>query len=182
MTIARDRVIGILIGNLVAYLLFANLRPVSVGNRIDPAIASLLRGLSAMMREADTVMRRAAAGQSRSALAAITTDIELAGYEPDGIRPAPAWLAARRDIVRDIGALEGPLLLAADQYATASGHIAARLQSLAGRFAAFEADASEPDKSARKGWSALPLLHIIDTGLGRLEDGSTHGAAYRTDG
>jgi multidrug resistance protein MdtO len=182
MTTARDRVIGILIGNLVAYLLFANLRPVSVGSRIDPAIASLLRGLSAMMTDADTVTRRAAAGQSRSALAAITADIELAGYEPDGIRPAPAWLAARREAVSDIGGLEGPLLLAADQYATASAHIAARLQSLAGRFAASEADASEADKTSGKDWSALPLLHIIDTGLGRLEEGSTHRAAHRTDG
>src|SRR5208282_3126945 len=36
MQTARDRVIGILIGNVVVYLLFTNLWPVSVGKRVDP--------------------------------------------------------------------------------------------------------------------------------------------------
>ena len=45
MTIARDRVIGILLGNIVVYVLFTNIWPVSVGKRIDPAIAALLRRL-----------------------------------------------------------------------------------------------------------------------------------------
>ena len=43
LSTARDRVIGILIGNVVAYLVFTNVWPVSVGKRIDPAIAALLR-------------------------------------------------------------------------------------------------------------------------------------------
>ena len=43
MTIARDRVIEILLGNFVVYVLFTNLWPVSVARRIDPAIGALLR-------------------------------------------------------------------------------------------------------------------------------------------
>ena len=45
MTIARDRVIGILLGDFVVYALFTSLWPVSVARRIDPAIAALLSKL-----------------------------------------------------------------------------------------------------------------------------------------
>ena len=108
LTIARDRVIGILIGNLVVYLLFTNLWPVSVGKRIDPAIAALLRRLSAMMRAADT--RRAALWrlQAQSQLAEIETNIDLAAYEPAAVRPSATWLAARRYAADEIGALGEP--------------------------------------------------------------------------
>ena len=82
LTIARDRVIGILIGNLVVYLLFTNLWPISVAKRIDPAIAALLRRLSAMITTADVRARRALASAAQSQLAGIETDIDLAAYEP----------------------------------------------------------------------------------------------------
>ena len=63
MAIARDRVIGILIGNIVSYLVFTLIWPVSVTQRIDPAIAALLRRLSAMVSEPGTSARRAAAAR-----------------------------------------------------------------------------------------------------------------------
>ena len=49
LTTARDRVIGILLGNMVVYVIFANIWPVSVGKRIDPAIAALLWRLSGLL-------------------------------------------------------------------------------------------------------------------------------------
>jgi multidrug resistance protein MdtO len=94
LSTARDRVIGILLGNVVAYLVFTNLWPVSVGKRIDPAIAALLRRLAALMT-ADSTARRALASQAQSQLAEIETDIDLAGYEPKRIRPNAMWLATR---------------------------------------------------------------------------------------
>jgi multidrug resistance protein MdtO len=51
LTTARDRVIGILLGNIVVYVIFANIWPVSVGKRIDPAIAALLRRLGALVTD-----------------------------------------------------------------------------------------------------------------------------------
>jgi multidrug resistance protein MdtO len=166
LSTARDRVIGILLGNVVAYVVFTNLWPVSVGKRIDPAIAGLLRRLSAMMN-ADPQSRRALASQAQSALAAIETDINLARYEPSTVRPTEAWLSARRQVATEIGALGSVLLLSADNNATARTQIANRLESLANRFAA---PGVHPPTNPQVEWSASPLLRIIDAGLLRLEE------------
>lgn len=50
MTVARDRVIGVLIGNIVSYLVFTRVWPISVARRVDPAISALLQRLSVMAR------------------------------------------------------------------------------------------------------------------------------------
>jgi multidrug resistance protein MdtO len=166
LTTARDRVIGILIGNAVVYLLFTNLWPISVGKRIDPAIAALLRHLGAMMT-ADPQPRRALASQAQSALAEIETDIDLAGYEPSTVRPTESWLSARRRVAAEIGALGSALLLSADNSATTCTQIANRLEALADRFAA---PGVHPPTNPQVEWSASPLLRIIDAGLVRLEE------------
>jgi multidrug resistance protein MdtO len=166
---ARDRVIGILIGNLVVYLVFTNFWPISVGKRIDPAIASLLRGLSAMMRVADVRARRALASAAQSQLGKIETDIDLADYEPEAVRPNAAWLAARRHAADEIGALEAPLLLSADDDPRTSAQIADRLETLAGRFAVSETEAPTLPAERPLQWTTSPLFPIIDGGLQRLE-------------
>jgi multidrug resistance protein MdtO len=166
LTIARDRVIGILIGNAVVYLLFTKLWQISVGKRIDPAIAALLRHLSAMMT-ADPQSRRALASQAQSALAEIETDTDLAGYEPSTVRPTQAWLSARRHVADEIGALGSVLLLSADNDATTRTQIANRLETLADRFAA---SGVRPPTNPQIEWSTSPLLRIVDAGLLRLEE------------
>lgn len=168
LTIARDRVIGILIGNIVVYLLFTSLWPISVGKRIDPAIAALLRRLGALMT-ADPRTRRALAAQAQSALAEIETDIELAAYEPSSVCPSATWLTARRNATSEIGALGSALLLGADKEPAASAQIAERLEVLAGRFAGAE---PQPSANESAGGNASPLFSIIDTGLRRLERAS----------
>jgi multidrug resistance protein MdtO len=168
LSTARDRVIGILIGNVVSYLLFTNLWPVSVGKRIDPAIAALLRRLAALMT-ADKGARPALASQAQSELAEIETDIDLAAYEPNTVRPSAQWLAARRKAADEIGALGSPLLLSADEPTASSAQIATRLEALAGRFAAAEIPPPLPGLTE---WSTSPLFPIIDAGLRRLEEAS----------
>jgi multidrug resistance protein MdtO len=168
LSTARDRVIGILIGNVVSYLLFTNLWPVSVGKRIDPAIAALLRRLAALMT-ADRSARRTMASQAQSELAEIETDIDLAAYEPSTIRPNAGWLAARRKAADEIGGLGSPLLLSADKHAPSSAQIADRLEALAGRFAV--AEAPGPVQGPTE-WSTSPLFPMIDAGLRRLEETS----------
>jgi multidrug resistance protein MdtO len=168
LSTARDRVIGILLGNVVTYLLFTNLWPISVGKRIDPAIAALLRRLAALMT-ADKSARRALASQAQSELAEIETDINLAAYEPSTVRPNEQWLAARRKAADELGALGSPLLLSADEHAASSAQIAKRLEALAGRFAV--AEIPLPLQRSPE-WSPSPLFPIIDAGLRRLEEAS----------
>jgi multidrug resistance protein MdtO len=168
LSIARDRVIGILLGNVVAYLVFINVWPVSVGKRIDPAIAALLRRLADLMT-ADKSARPVLASQAQSELAEIETDIDLAAYEPSTVRPNAQWLAARRKAADEIGALGSPLLLDADKDATTSAQIAKRLEALAGRFAV--AEPPRPLQGSTE-WSMSPLFPMIDAGLRRLEEAS----------
>jgi multidrug resistance protein MdtO len=169
MSIARDRVIGILIGNLVTYLIFANLWPISIGKRIDPAIAALLRSLGTMLTAASPSARRALAAQTQSALIAVQTDIDLVDYEPGTVRPPQDWLAARREVAREIDELEGPLvLLNADQDPAASAHIASRLEAIASRFAPPETFLSTGSHAAP--WSAIPLFNMIEARLRKLEE------------
>src|SRR6201988_2514215 len=82
MTIARDRVIGILFGNLVVYVLFTNVWPVSVARRIDPAIAALLRRLGAAANSTASAARASVLTQAQAERASIDQDLQLARYEP----------------------------------------------------------------------------------------------------
>ena len=77
LTTARDRVIGILLGNIVVYVLFANIWPVSVGKRIDPAMAALLRCLGGLVTEASKSIRRFEAPEAQEMLAGIERDLIL---------------------------------------------------------------------------------------------------------
>jgi multidrug resistance protein MdtO len=168
LSTARDRVIGILLGNVVTYLVFINVWPVSVGERIDPAIAALLRRLAALMTAGKSA-RPALASQAQSELAEIENDIDLAAYEPSTIRPNPQWLTARRKAADEIGALASPLLLDSDKDATASAQIANRLEALADRFAVTEIPGRLQGPTE---WSTSPLFPMIDAGLRRLEEAS----------
>jgi multidrug resistance protein MdtO len=168
LSTARDRVIGILIGNLVVFVVFTNLWPISVGRRIDPAIVALLRRLGMMMTEPDPAVRRTLASEARVSLAAIETDLELAGYEPEAVRPPERWLSARRDAARDIEALEGPLLLSANTDKAMSAPIADRLESLADRFASSSFPQTAPP-TLQVQWKAAPVDSIIERGLTQLE-------------
>ena len=131
LTTARDRVIGILLGNIVVYVLFANIWPVSVGKRIDPAMAALLRCLGGLVTEASKSIRRFEAPEAQEMLAGIERDLDLAHYEPPSIRPDDRWIGVRRRAADELGALFGPLLLTADKDLRISAQLASRLRRLA---------------------------------------------------
>jgi multidrug resistance protein MdtO len=131
LTVARDRIIGILLGNLVVYLLFTRLWPVSMAKRIDPAIAATLRQLSAMTMETNAAARRSLAAQAQGALGAIQQNLDLARYEPPAMRPSNNWLRARRRATCEIGTLQAPLLLGAGHETGFNAIVARRLEDMA---------------------------------------------------
>jgi multidrug resistance protein MdtO len=142
LTLARDRIIGVLIGNLVVFLLFTRLWPVSVAPRIDAAMTTVLRQLSAMSKAVSSVATGALAVKAQAALGAIEGNLDVARYEPTSIRPTAGWLQARRQAAAEIDALVVPLLVlnsrpspsvreAPDEGAALAADVARRLDGLA---------------------------------------------------
>ena len=130
MTIARDRVIGIVFGNLVVAIIFTLISPVSVAERIDPAVAVVLRMLGAMVVARSRAKRWMLAAETQTALGAIEQDIDLTVYEPVSIRPPQGWIDRRRKITHALASLQGPLLVGTDLDPEMSGGIAHRLDRL----------------------------------------------------
>jgi multidrug resistance protein MdtO len=131
MTIARDRVIGILLGNFVVFVLFANIWPVSVGKHIDPAIAALLRRLGSLLMETSKSARLSKAAEAQEMLAGIERNLDIAQYEPPSVRPTGSWIGVRQHAAEEIGALFGPLVLTGTKDLHFSVKIANRLSGLA---------------------------------------------------
>jgi multidrug resistance protein MdtO len=131
MTIARDRTIGILFGDLVVAIVFTQIWPLTIAERIDPAIKGLLRQVAALTAAASAPKRWGIAAEARASLAAVEQDLDLVRYEPRSIRPAPAWLDERRELASILSSLQGPLLVGADQEPTGFVGTALRLERLA---------------------------------------------------
>jgi multidrug resistance protein MdtO len=166
MTIARDRVIGILFGNLVVYLVFSNIWPVTVAQRVDSGIATLLRRLGAMATAVNRSRRCSLASEASAALGAIEQDIELAQYEPSSVRPANDWLDLRRRTANAIAALMGPLWLRANQDPSLGGELSRRLNGLAGSFGDHSESGAPPtDQEGASGAPGPPNLPVPDANL-----------------
>jgi multidrug resistance protein MdtO len=133
MTIARDRTIGILFGNLVVAIVFTRIWPVTIVERIDPAIAGLLHQVAALASAASKLKRWGFAAEARAKLAAVEQDLDLTRYEPSSLRPGQAWLGERREVVRILSSLQGLLLISADQESAGFADTARRLERLAER-------------------------------------------------
>jgi len=175
LTVARDRVIGILIGNLVAYLTFAHVWPVTISRRVDPALAGALGQLAKLVTAKEPRERRLLASEVQEALTKVETDIELAHYEPHSIRSSPIWLAARRSVVENSQSLGTLLLLSADSRELSRVATQTRLEGLARRLAgpSDTPSAPVPVVEPARGWQTLPAR--VNHSLRALEEALTPG-------
>ena len=131
LTFARDRIIGIMLGNVVAYFIFTNIWPVSVVRRIDQGLVSLLRGLADLTKATSRSRRNSLATDAAGAMAAVSQDVELAAYEFSGGGLPPVRLKARARAIDHMRALMGPLLLLSNEQSSATHSVAGRLDALA---------------------------------------------------
>ncbi|MGC3027677.1 FUSC family protein [Burkholderia sp. DN3021] len=176
LTLARDRTIGILLGNVVVYLVFTRIWPVSIGKQIDAALAALLDQWRRVAQIAQPAERRALAAEAFARHGAISQELGLIHYEPSWVRPAATWLAARRRALAELGALEGPLFLLAERAPgdAAIGARLARVVDLHDDEAAPRADSPAPPAPPPNVAPTDPardaLLNLIDTRLAHIAD------------
>ena len=131
LTVARDRLIGIMLGNVVTYLIFANIWPVTVVRRIDPGLVSLLRCLVDLTNATSRSQRDSLATAAAGAMVTVSQDVDLAGYETSRIGPPPVRLTARARAIDHIRVLMGPLLLLSNEHSSTTQAVAHRLDALA---------------------------------------------------
>ncbi|MBB3257268.1 multidrug resistance protein MdtO [Paraburkholderia bannensis] len=169
LTLARDRAIGILIGNVVIYLVFTRVWPVSIAGRIDAALAKLVAQWTRIAHATDVATRRALAAAALADYGGLRQNLGLIHYEPSWVRPPPAWIASRRRALAELGALEAPLFLAAGQ-AGAEGE--ARLNELARQLAPEGEATQRAPTTLQAGCAATPhidaLLELIAQRYARI--------------
>jgi multidrug resistance protein MdtO len=170
LSTARDRVIGIVIGNLVAYFALVHVWPVSITRRIDPALAAAFRQLAQVVSAKERRERWLLASEIQGALTKIETDVALAHYEPASIRSSAAWLSARRQLVENGQTLGTLLPLSADIRGPSRVDVVMRLERLAARLAKPSDPSVAPSQvtESAHGWQTLPAR--VDRCLRALEE------------
>jgi multidrug resistance protein MdtO len=133
MLTARDRVIGVLLGNVVVYLVFAHVRPVSVEKRVESAFARLFGIMSAMLSAPDRSARCLQATQALMMSRRIEADLKLAAFEPARALGTEDWAKARRAAISAIESLLPSLFTVAKDDRALAAVLADRLRLLAER-------------------------------------------------
>ena len=150
---AQGRIFGILLGNLVVYLIFTRIWPAPVEGEVRALFARALSGLARMARLAPAM--RLDAVSSAAAVESLAGKgeevLRLLPFEPHNLRPTPTSEAALHGAVAEIEALNCAIWLSRD---ADLAQTAERLDLLADRF---HGPAGEP--GLRPGPSASQALH-----------------------
>ena len=176
LVVARDRIIGIIIGNLVAYFAFVYLWPVTVSRRVDPGLAAALRQMAAAASMTDPGERWRLTSEVQVTLGQAEGDIELAQYEPALKRNRAAWLDTRRHVLHAARSLAALVAVTSDPRELSRVGTAARLETLAARLSQLSpaVEAFPGMRDSGHGWQTLSAR--VNGTLGALENllGSAH--------
>ncbi len=129
-----DRIVGILLGNLVVYLVFTRIWPVSVEGAVRAHLGSSLAGLARLARLAP---ERRAGGVPDAALVLLEASkaeelLDLMPFEPSAIRPKPATQATLRTASEEIAGLVRDIYLSRAPLDGAAGYLDGIAAKIAG--------------------------------------------------
>lgn len=111
LALARDRILGILLGNAVTYVVFAHIWPVSIAPRIGMASTALLQRLIEIISISPDSKRVHLLPDAHGQAHRILADVEVARYEPAAMRPSRAWFDKQHHLLEAALATEKTLLL-----------------------------------------------------------------------
>lgn len=164
MVLARDRILGILLGNTVFFLFCTAFWPTSVAARLPTEMAKAIRSLASLSLLSTIPLRRDAITAGQGELGKIEETLSLLQYEPRSVRPAVETVKGYADVLRDLKRLLGSLTAAGGDR---SSGWSARLEGLADRAEAGQIRSVEIEASDEM----IPgtLNEDIERSLARLE-------------
>lgn len=168
MGVALDRVLGILLGNLVVYLIFTRLWPVAIADAVRIHIRDALKGLTNLAALSPDA-RPAALREATAIEAEITQaqeELALVPFEPAQLRPSREECARLQAILAEMGKLCPALFLPTEKSASDVEQL--RRLSAGGDVMALTDAQGQNSESLRQGLSPINLT--IQQRIKRLEE------------
>lgn len=165
--VALDRVLGILLGNLVVYLIFTRLWPVAIVDAVQVHISQAMKGLTNLATLAPDA-RPAALREATTVEAEITSaqeELALIPFEPAQLRPSREECARLQAILAEMGKLCPLLFLPTEKSASDVAQL--RRLSTGSDTATLLDEQGENSESSRQGVSPIELT--IQQRIKRLE-------------
>lgn len=152
LVVIRDRMIGIVIGDVVAYLALTRVFPRSVARGADVTLKAAIGKVAALARRGAPSEIGARAAAAWSSVGKTREAIDLAAYEPASARPHPIWIERRRAAADALGDVATRLCLLAHDDPTRAHAVAAELERI---------ERGESDASAAPGFAGSPLARVF---------------------